>query len=142
MTEATGTNTILLNIMTQIGEIKGEIGEINGKLAVGSERHRDFAKSLDAINVRGDVMQVEIVKITPLVTTVTEMKDGFDKIAPLVADVKDMKPQVKELMEFKGRLAGILVIASSLVGASMWFIWEGFKWFFPNAKELIGKLFH
>lgn len=125
-----------------ITDIRGEIGEINGRLAVGSERHRDFAKSLDAINVRGDTLQAEVIKISPLVSTVNAMKEGFDKITPLATTVTEMKPQVKELMEFKGRIAAIMLVASSVVGASMVFIWEGFKWFFPNARAFVGGLFH
>jgi hypothetical protein len=142
MSETEVTNALLRDLIRDVGDIKGDIGEINGRLAVGSERHRDFAKSLDAINVRGDAMQAEIVKMSPLVTAMTEMKDSVDKIAPLVVTVTEMKPQVKELMDFKTRIAAIMVVASMIIGTATWFVWEGIKWFFPDAKALLLRLFH
>jgi hypothetical protein len=142
MSENAVTNALLRDLIRDVGGIKGDIGEINGRLAIGSERHRDFAKSLDAINVRGDAMQIEIAKISPLVETVTEMKTGFDKIAPMAEVVSTMKPQVKELMDFKTRIAAIMIVASGVIGTATWFAWEGLKWFFPDAKALIARLFH
>jgi hypothetical protein len=108
-----------------ITDIRGEIGKIEGALAVGNERHRDAAKSLDRIEGRANSIDIEIVKISPLAVSVSEMK-----------------PQVKELMEFKGRLAAIMLTASTIIGTATWFAWEGIKWFFPDAKAAILRLFH
>jgi hypothetical protein len=109
-----------------IAEIQNDITSIEGRLAVGSERHRDFAKSLDTVDVRTAAMQVELVKF-----------------GPVAVAVADMEPKVKDLVEFKGRMAAILLVSSSIVGFAMWFIWEGVKWIFPDVgKELFHKLFH
>jgi archaellum component FlaC len=108
-----------------ITDIRGKIGEIESRLAVGTERHRDFAQSLDRIEARTGKIEIEVSNLSPLTITVAEMK-----------------PQVKELMDFKGRMAAIMVIASSLIGTAAWFAWEGLKWLFPNVKALFTSLFH
>lgn len=153
MSETTAT-TLLLDLNTRMGEISGDIGKlmagighlgerqrelaqsvdvvqhdisaIEGRLAVGSERHRDFAASLDTIDVRTNTMQIELNKITPLAITVA-----------------DIEPKVKDMVEFKGRIAAIMMVTSAIVGAALWFIWEGLKWIFPDAgRELFHKIFH
>jgi hypothetical protein len=108
-----------------ITDIRGKIGIIEGSLAVSNERHRDFARSLDNIYLRTGTIETEVANITPFATTVSEMK-----------------PQVKELMDFKGRMAGIIVGASFIIGSATWFAWEGIKWFVPNAKNIIAGMFH
>lgn len=119
------TNTLLLDIFKQIGEIKGDIGNIEGRLAVGAERHRDFAVSLDKIDIRTDKIETEVTKI-----------------GALSEDMKTMKPQVKDLVEFKGRMAAIMLVASTVVGAAFWLIWEGIKYFAPDVKLFLSRFFH
>ena len=99
---------------------------IENKLAAGSERHRDFARSLDTIDVRTSAMQTEL-----------------NKIAPLAISVSDMEPKVTDLVEFKGRMAAIILVASTMVGFASWFLWEGVKYLFPTAgRDFIYRLFH
>jgi hypothetical protein len=123
--EAT-TNQLLLQIFTSIGDIKGTIGTIEGRLAVGSERHRDFAKSLDLIAARATNIETEMAKIPPI-----------------AAAVSDMTPKVKDLVEFKGRMAAIVLVAGTVTGAAFAFIFEGIKFFTPDIRAFIERIsFH
>jgi hypothetical protein len=122
MTES--INSLLLEILTTIGEVKGDLRTIEGRLAVGSERHRDFAKSLDAIDLRVEAIKIEM-----------------QKIPPLVVAVEDMAPKVKNLMEFRGRMAAIMLVASTVIGGAFMFIWEGLKYFWPDIQSLYSR-FH
>jgi hypothetical protein len=119
------TNQLLFQIFTQIGDIKGSIGTIEGRLAVGSERHREFAQSLDTIDARTSIIEAEITKV-----------------APMSLAVEDMKPKVKDLVEFKGRMAAILLVASTIVGAAFAFIWEGIRFFAPDIRPYFDRFFH
>jgi hypothetical protein len=112
-------NSLLLEILTAMGEVKGDLRTIEGRLAVGTERHRDFAKSLDAIDLR-----------------VASLTEQMQKIPPLVIVVDDMAPKVKSLMEFRGRMAAIIVVASMIVGSAFSLIWEGIKFFTPDIRSM------
>ena len=117
-------NTLLLDILTSLGEVKGDLRTIEGRLAVGSERHRDFAKSLDGIDLRVEAIKVELQKIPPLVVVV----DG-------------MVPQVKNLMEFRARMAAIILVSSIVIGGAFSFIWSGLKYFWPDIQSAYSR-FH
>jgi hypothetical protein len=123
--EAT-TNQLLLQIFTSIGDIKGTIGTIEGRLAVGSERHRDFAKSLDTIAARATNIETEMAKIPAIGKAVS-----------------DMEPKVADLVLFKGRMAAIVLVAGTITGAAFAFIFEGIKFFTPDIRAFIERIsFH
>lgn len=110
-----------------------EVKSIQARLTDGSARHQEFAASLADIETR-------LEELKPVKDTLDLLKAELD---PVRTAVTDMKPQVKELMDWKAKLAGIFVVASAIMGFAVWFIWEGLKWLFPDAgKELFHRLFH
>ena len=99
--------------------LRDELRQIEERLAVGTERHRDFAKSLDRIDGRAIVIEEEL-----------------KKVPALVEKVEDMHPKVKDLVEFKGRMAAIILVASTVTGAAFALIWEGIRYMMPDLHKL------
>jgi hypothetical protein len=154
MTEQSTETTLLLNLLAQVGNMREDVatviaglahvGEkqkefatnieaIEGRLATGSKRHEEFAATLADI-------EVKLGNFHPVTAVVAEIKEKF---GPLVEAVATMKPEVQWLTEFKTRMAGVVLAASTIMGFATWAIWEGLKWLFTDAgKSLLAKIFH
>lgn len=125
MTET--TDTLLLNILSQVGDLRQEIGSVSAKLESGAELHKTFAQQLDMIDRRTDIIEDKTVAIEAIMTP----KDGPALMARITA-----------LEVFQGKMGATLLVASTIVGAAFWFIWEGIKYFKPDVRLLISRFFH
>jgi uncharacterized protein YoxC len=101
-----------------------KVSTIQTQLAVGSQRHAEFARSIADIDLRTEKIETEMVKIPPIAAAVT-----------------DMTPKVKDLMEFKGRMAAIILVASTITGGAFALIWEGIRYFTPDIRAAFER-FH
>lgn len=98
-------NTILLNIMEQLGGI-------NAKLEAGAERHEEFRASLEKLNSRTGRIENQIET----------------KLEPVVKSVGAMQPKMESLMVFKGRVGAVIAAASLIGAAAISLLWEGIKY--------------
>lgn len=71
-----------------------------------------------------------------------EMSKEIQNIKPVVAVVAEMKPQVKELMEFKMRIGAYIVAAGALASGAMYLLWQGLTYFSAEIRSSIGRLMH
>lgn len=71
-----------------------------------------------------------------------EMKRDIQNIKPVVAVVAEMKPQVKELMEFKMRIGAYIVAAGALASGAMYLLWQGLTYFSAEIRASVGRLLH
>jgi uncharacterized coiled-coil protein SlyX len=157
--ETTTSRALLLDLNKQVGEMRADMGKMLAGLGHVTERQKEFSDNVIAIEMRldaGSHRHAEFSESLALIThkletlvelpaelanTKAEIKGIFAEDG-LVQAVTDMKPQVKELMDWKARLAAQTVVASAIVGSALWMIWEGLKWFFPHSKDLFDRVFH
>lgn len=69
------------------------------------------------------------------------VKAKVDVIEPVVGIVTEMKPQVIELMAFKNRAAGVVVVASFIVTGAITLIYAGLKEVGPTIGRVVSKAF-
>lgn len=69
------------------------------------------------------------------------VKEKIETIEPVVAVVADMKPQVADLMAFKNRAAGVVVVASFIVTAALTLVYAGLKEIGPSIGRVVSKAF-
>lgn len=99
-------------------DIKQEIGSLN-------------ARMIEASHSRGRIEQSQ-----------NEMSKDIANIKPVVAVVAEMKPQVKELMEFKMRIGAYIVAAGALASGAMYLLWQGLTYFSAEIRSSVGRLLH
>lgn len=104
--------------LTILLDIKQDIGALN-------------AKMIEAFHSR-----VRIEK------SQEEMQRDIQNIKPVVAVVAEMKPQVKELMEFKMRIGAYIVAAGALASGAMYLLWQGITYFSADIRSSVGRLLH
>jgi len=140
MSDDKTATTLLLDLNTQIGDMRADIATMIAGLGHVGARQKEQAediRSIEARLVQGSSRHNEFS------ATLADIEITLAKFEPVATTVADMKPQVKELMDWKGKIAAIFLVATTIVGFATWFIWEGIKWLFPEAgKALIQKLFH
>ncbi len=71
-----------------------------------------------------------------------EVKECVAEIKPVVTVVAEMRPQVKELMEFKMRIGAYVVVAGTMVSGAAYLLWQGLAYFSDHLKMTLGRLFH
>lgn len=111
----TGTSPEYLSILL---DIKEEIGSLNARMIEASHSRQRIEASQ------------------------AEMRAEIHEIKPVVAVVADMKPQVKELMEFKMRIGAYIVAAGALASGALYLIWQGLGYFSAEIKSGLTRLFH
>jgi hypothetical protein len=62
-------------------------------------------------------------------------------IEATAADVAALKPQVAELMQFKGRMGAVVGVAAAVVMGALALLWQGVTYFSAEIKALVGRLF-
>lgn len=115
---------ILNRVEGNLAGIRADVSGIQTQLAVGSQRHAEFSRAIADIDLRTEAIEVEMVKIPPIALAVT-----------------DMTPKVKDLVEFKGRMAAIILVAGVVTGGAFSLIWEGIRYFTPDIRALFER-FH
>lgn len=114
MTETSTTNTLLLNILEQLGDVHTKLGGIDARLDEGSRRHKRFDETLDMLDWRTDIIE--------------------DKVVGLPDLAKDVKRHDTILTRF----AAVLGIAMTIIVGVFWFLWGGLSWAFHNWPEIKG----
>jgi hypothetical protein len=152
MTEQT-TMSLLLNLLQQVGDMRADVATVISGLSHVGEKQREFADNIEAIEERlaagskrheefaASLADIEgkLGNFHPVTQAVADIKEKF---APVADAVATMKPEVQWLTEFKARMAGVILVASAIMGFATWAIWEGLKWLFTDAgKSLLDKIF-
>lgn len=116
MSEAT-TNTLLLNILTEIGDIKGDIGGIKEQLKNGSEKHKEFTEQLNMIYRRTDDIEDKVLSVE----TVLRPEEG-----------QTVVERIQKLELFHGKIVMVLSTATLIVYGAVWVVWNGLQWLWAN----------
>ena len=95
-------------------DIKSEVGALNARML-------DAARSRERME-----------------NNINELKGTVSEIAPVVAVVAEIRPQVKELMDFKVRIGAYIVAAGVLWSAAVWLLWQGIAFFSDIIKAKLG----
>ncbi|UFW91068.1 hypothetical protein BjapCC829_22020 [Bradyrhizobium barranii] len=131
---------MLLDLNQQMGDMRADIATMIAGLGHVGEKQKEQAEDVRKIEDRllqGSNRHAEFA------ASLADIESKLEKFDPVAVAVTDLKPQVKELMDWKAKIAAIFVVASAIMGFATWFIWEGLKWLFPEAgKELFHRLFH
>lgn len=69
------------------------------------------------------------------------VKAKVETIEPVVAVVAEMKPQVTELIAFRNRAAGVVVVASFIVTGALTLVYAGLKEIGPSIARAVSKAF-
>lgn len=120
------TNTLLLEIISQMGEIKGDIGGIKQQLLIGADRHREFTQQLDMIESKTDIIENEIFKINEILVP----SDGVTM--PIVT-------RVKNLEIFMGRNGAVLATATTIMISAITLIGWGISTFKSDIMSLFKR---
>ena len=105
MSDAT-TNTLLLNILSEMGSIRSDIGGIKQQLLTGAERHKEFVEQIDMIDRRTDIIEGQVVRINETLMPT----DGVNQ--PIVT-------RIKNLETFMGRFGAIIATAATILLGSI-----------------------
>ncbi|MET4238636.1 hypothetical protein ABIB07_001854 [Bradyrhizobium sp. RT10b] len=140
MSDDRTAQTLLLDLNQQMGDMRADIATVIAGLGHVGEKQKEQAENVRKIEDRllqGSNRHAEFA------ASLADIESKLEKFDPVAVAVTDLKPQVKELMDWKAKIAAIFVVASAIMGFATWFIWEGLKWLFPEAgKELFHRLFH
>lgn len=78
----------------------------------------------------------------------TKLEHGTEVHADLKRVLEDLSSRLDRLeveakasQEFRGRISYTITLASGLVMAVLYFLWEGLKYFSADVRALIGRLF-
>lgn len=124
------TDTLLLNIQEELGDIREQIGAMNAKLEAGAATHREFRESFDMLDRRTDIIEDQVVEINTVLTP----KDRPTLLA-----------RIENLEVFQGKLGAVIGGASVVVGAIFWFLWATISWLlshWTDLKAAFGRVFH
>lgn len=140
MSDDRTAQTLLLDLNQQMGDMRADIATVIAGLGHVGEKQKEQAEDVRKIEDRllqGSNRHAEFA------ASLADIESKLEKFDPVAVAVTDLKPQVKELMDWKAKIAAIFVVANAIMGFATWFIWEGLKWLFPEAgKELFHRLFH
>jgi Protein of unknown function (DUF1515) len=113
------------DISLAIGEMRAELRGLGAAVRTNrkqaDKRHADNVTRLDKIGTRIEGMEATLT--------------------PVVKDVADMKPQVKELMTFKVHTAAIIGVAVAIVWGALLLIWQAII-HFGDVRSFFSRLFH
>ena len=124
------TDTLLLNIQEQLGDMRQQIGSMLAKLEAGAEKHKAFERALEILDRRTDIIEDTVVEID----AVLKPKEG-----------RPMLRRVESLEVFQGKLGAVIGGASVVVGTIFWFLWATVSWLWAHWTEIksaVGRFFH
>src|SRR4051812_43407537 len=106
MSEDKTAQTLLLDLNTQIGDMRADIATVIAGLGHLGERQKEQAddvRNIEARLVTGSTRHAEFA------ATLADIEVKLEKFEPVATSVADMKPQVQELMDWKGKIAAIFL---------------------------------
>lgn len=130
-------NTILNQLLSQQSTMLTAIGGITAQLQAGAEKHREFTEKLDMIDRRTDICEDHAIAAEGKMDAIDQRTTKIE--ATLVPPDNAKKPlvdRIKELEDFKGRVAAILIGGWAAVTAVLYFLLSGFMWLFAHWAEI------
>lgn len=124
MTDAT-TNTLLLNLLEQMGDLREQVGGINKQLDAGAATHKRFEQQLDIIDRRTDITEAKVVKID-------------DALNP--EDNPSLFTRVADLEIFKSKIGASVLVAGTIVGGALSLLYAGVWWIATHWSDLRAAL--
>lgn len=100
MSDASLTNSLLLDINQQLGGIRSQIGGIEQQLKSGSEKHKEFQQQLDMIDRRTDIIEDKTVKIENVLTP---------------DDQPSLTTRIRTLEIFHGKMGAVMIGAGAVI---------------------------
>lgn len=125
MSDAT-TNTLLLNILSEMGSIRSDIGGIKQQLLTGAEKHKEFVEQIDMIDRRTDIIEGQVVRINETLMPT----DGVNQ--PIVT-------RIKNLETFMGRFGAIIATATTIMISAITLIGWGISTFKSDIMSLFKR---
>lgn len=123
------STSLLLNIITQLGELQGSVGRINAQLEAGAERHREFQQKLDILDHRTDIIEDKAI----VSVSILKPDDGPSLVS-----------RVKSLENFVGKVGAIISMGAVVLSSLVWFIWTTLMWVWdhmPSLRNFMHSLF-
>lgn len=123
------STSLLLNIITQLGELQGSVGRINAQLEAGAERHREFQQKLDILDHRTDIIEDKAIELV----SILKPDDGPSLVS-----------RVKSLENFVGKVGAIISMGAVVLSSLVWFIWTTLVWVWdhmPSLRSFMHSLF-
>lgn len=115
------STSLLLNIITQLGELQGSVGRINAQLEAGAERHREFQQKLDILDHRTDIIEDKAIESV----SILKPDDGPSLVS-----------RVKSLENFVGKVGAIISMGAVVLSSLVWFIWITLMWVWDHMTSL------
>lgn len=128
MSEAT-TNTLLLNLLEQMGDLREQVGGINKQLDAGAATHKRLEENIQMIDRRTDITEDNVISINAALNPDNE---------------PSLMSRVKELEIFKSKIGASVLVAGTIVGGALSLIYAGVWWVLSNfgaIKETVKSFF-
>lgn len=119
------STSLLLNIITQLGELQGSVGRINAQLEAGAERHREFQQKLDIIDHRTDIIENKVIDAERILTPAA---------GPTLID------RVVKLEMFMGKVGAIISGVALVMWGVIWVLYTTVSWLWTNGSHLWDSL--
>lgn len=116
MTDAT-TNTLLLDLLSQVGGLREQIGAVNAKLEAGAVTHKDFKETLEMLDRRSDITEDTVVTINAALNPPNE---------------PSLLKRVSNLEAFNGKLGAIISIGSVVLWGVVYFVGATVTWIWAH----------
>lgn len=95
-------------------DIKSEVGALNARMM-------DAARSRERME-----------------NNINELKETVAEIKPVVAIVKEMKPEHDDLMKFRDRIGGYVWFGGTIAMGALYLLWHGLVYFSDAIKKALG----
>jgi hypothetical protein len=116
------TDTLLLNITTQLADIQREIGNITARLDHGAKTHEELKRGLENVDHRTRGLDIDMNHVVKPMATKIE---------------KVIEPQLKKHGQVLGRFAAVLGIASTVMFGVVNLVWWGLTSLWPTVMDLL-----
>lgn len=120
MTQST-TDTLLLNLLEQVGDLRQEVGGVNAKLEAGAKTHKRLEQTLEMLDRRTDITEDKVVSIDAALNPVDE---------------PSLLKRVGDLEAFNGKIGVIVSFASVILWGIGYFIWNTLNWAWAHLAEI------
>lgn len=123
------TNTLLLNLLEQVGDLREQVGEANARLEAGAKTHKEFRETLQMIDRRSDITEDKVVAIEAVLNP---------------ADEPSLLKRVANLEAFNGKIGVIISFGSIVLWGVAYFIWNTLNWVWAHldVKNVFKGLWH
>jgi hypothetical protein len=116
------TDTLLLNITTQLGDIQRDIGNITARLDHGAKTHEELRKGLETVDLRTRGLDID-------------MNHVVKPMAKNIAEV--IEPKLKEHSAVLGRIATVMGLASAVMTGVIYIVWYGLSHLGPVVMDFL-----